>query len=390
MGYRRGSEVSGTWQARVFHQEQYQFKSLGLADDFQEANGLDVLDFIQAQEKAREFKDELVNGAAGIRKPLTVAGAAAQYMDWFRHNRKSIRDTELVINAHILPAFGDREISGLTSAEIRAWHEQLARNPARKRTGKGKRQAHFEKPQHTDGKRARKSTANRILTVFKAILNCAFKNDLVSDDTAWRRVEPFEKVDEPRVRFLTAAEAQRLINSAAPDFRQLIQGALYTGARYGELTALQVGGINLDLRSAFIRESKGGKSRYVPLNDEGMDFFSQLVAGRAGSELVFLKSNGKPWGKAHAQRPMEEACTIAKIEPEITFHELRHTYASMMAQAGADLLLLAKLLGHADTRVTSRHYAHLCDKTLADAVQRFLPSFGFKPDKKVVAISDKR
>jgi len=58
----------------------------------------------------------------------------------------------------------------------------------------------------------------------------------------------------------------------------------------------------------------------------------------------------------------------------VSFHELRHTYASHLAQAGVDLLTISKLLGHADTRMTSTHYAHLADKTLAAAVTR-LPSF---------------
>jgi integrase len=65
---------------------------------------------------------------------------------------------------------------------------------------------------------------------------------------------------------------------------------------------------------------------------------------------------------------------VAKIQPAIAFHELRHTYASHLAQAGVDLLTISKLLGHADTRMTSTHYAHLADKTLAAAVTR-LPSF---------------
>jgi integrase len=386
LAYRRGFQGFGSWHLRSYlGNHDYEFELLGGADDFQDADGIKVLDFFLAMEKARtRVNEKVVN-----ENKLTVAEAATKYMDWFRENRKSIHDTELVINAHILSIFGDREISELSSAEIRAWHEQLAKNPPRKRTKRGKNQAHFEKPHDVDGKRARKSTANRILTVLKAILNFAFKRDLVADDLAWRRVEPFGKVDEPRVRFLTAAESQRLINAAAPDFRELIQGALYTGARYGELVNMPVSDIHLDQRHVFIKESKGGKSRFVPLNDEGLNFFKQLVAGRSGGEVVFRKLNNQPWKKAHAQRPMDTACTIAKIKPAITFHELRHTYASIMAQAGADLLLISNLLGHADTRVTSRHYAHLCDKTLADAVQRFLPSFGFKPDKKVVAISDK-
>gem|GEM_PF-4457105 len=58
----------------------------------------------------------------------------------------------------------------------------------------------------------------------------------------------------------------------------------------------------------------------------------------------------------------------------------------MLAQLGVDLLTISKLLGHPNIRITSRHYAHLCDKTLKDAVNK-LPSFGHIKDEKVVAFA---
>jgi len=65
------------------------------------------------------------------------------------------------------------------------------------------------------------------------------------------------------------------------------------------------------------------------------------------------------------------------------FHELRHTYASHLAQAGVGLLTISKLLGHA--RITSKHCAHLTDRGLALAVEK-LPSFGVQDDQKVTAL----
>ena len=84
-----------------------------------------------------------------------------------------------------------------------------------------------------------------------------------------------------------------------------------------------------------------------------------------------------------------DACARAKIEPAVTFHELRHSYASLLAQAGADLLTISKLLGHADTRVTARHYAHLTDTTLANAVNALLPSFGTVAASNVVDLANR-
>ena len=90
-------------------------------------------------------------------------------------------------------------------------------------------------------------------------------------------------------------------------------------------------------------------------------------------------------GKNHQQRPMADA-ECGQDRATATVHESRHTDASTLAQAGADLLTISKLLGHADTRITSRHYAHLCDRTLANAVNSLLPEFGTAEPTTVTAI----
>lgn len=390
LGYRRTTDGFGTWQARIFSQSgKYRFFALAAADDQQDANDVDVLDFYQAQAKARKTYDDFVRGRVGSRGQ-TVADATTNYLNWFKEHRKAVRETESAIKAHITPTFGDTAIERLQAKEIREWHRALATHAVRKRSKKGSRQRFGAKPQTEDQKRARRATANRILTIFKAILNKALEDEIVTDDTAWKNVKPFKNADSPRVRFLTEADSTRLINACDADFRRLVRAALFTGARYGELTALTVTDFNADTASVFIRPSKSGKGRHVPLSPTGLDFFNSVVAGKAGDDLIFTKKDGKAWGKNHHVRELKIACTTAKIVPGIGFHELRHTYASLLAQAGADLLTISKLLGHADTRVTSRHYAHLCDRTLANAVNALLPSFGHTPEGKVIAISRKK
>jgi integrase len=71
---------------------------------------------------------------------------------------------------------------------------------------------------------------------------------------------------------------------------------------------------------------------------------------------------------------MAQACTSAGIEPPISFHGLRHSYASLAVQAGMPLLVLARNLGHADTRMVERHYGHLSDRYLREEVNRFAPA----------------
>ena len=373
LAYRRTERGFGTWQARAWDGSRYQYRNLGSADDHQDANGADVLDFYQAQGKARDFYEAATKGQLGT--GATVQHAADRYLAWYKDHRRAFKETEHTVRVHISPALGDRKLEDLTAPQIRAWLDKLAARAARIRSGRhAKKQSFKALPQTADEKRARRATANRILNVLKALLNRAFHDGLTADDTPWRKVKPFPKADEARIRFLTDAEANRLANVCSPDLRSLVRAALLTGARYGELVAIRAQDLNLKTAQIYIAQSKSGRPRYVPLNPEGAALFREMATGKTGDQLLFTKKDGTAWGKNHHVRLLLEACTVAKIKPEIAFHELRHTYASQLAQAGIDLLTISKLLGHADTRITGKHYAHLADKTLANAVTK-LPSF---------------
>lgn len=387
LGYRRGPQ-GGSWYVRAYSGNgQYRQAQIGSADDHIDANGETVLTFYQAQEKARKLAlSHDRDRGIGLSLDLTVAEAAEKYLTWYKEHRRAYTETEHSICVHILPTLGTTRVGELTSAAIRRWLEQLAAKPARVRSKKHANQASYRAaPKTADEKRARKSTANRIFNILKAMLNRAYQDGLVASDSAWRKVKPFAKVDEARIRFLTDAEAMRLVNACPVNLRQLVRAALLTGARFGELASLHAKDVNLDTAQVYFVPAKSGRSRYVPLNNEGFALFEEMVAGKTGELLLFTKASGDPWGKNHHARPLLDACNVAKVKPAISFHELRHTYASHLAQAGVDLLTISKLLGHADTRITSKHYAHLADKTLAAAVTK-LPSFGVTELTKVRSI----
>jgi integrase len=127
------------------------------------------------------------------------------------------------------------------------------------------------------------------------------------------------------VRYLSIADAMRLINASDPEFRPLVRAALETGCRYGELTQLEVHDFNPDAGTVTIRRSKTGKARHIVLTDEGRAFFRQHCAGRGGHERMFTRAGGSDWKKSDQKRPMAEAVARAKITLAITFHGLRHT-----------------------------------------------------------------
>jgi integrase len=304
-----------------------------------------------------------------------VRDAAEHYLKWFREHKRSVKETEHTINVHILPALGDKLLSELAAPQVREWLDKLATRPARLRASKfAKAPKYRAAPKTDEEKRARRASANRILNVLKALLNKAFHDGLVANDTEWRKVKAFKNVDEVEIRYLEDAEAVRLVNACPADLRKLVRGALLTGCRFGELAALCAADVKLGEEKIYIARSKGGKARRVPLNTEGLALFKALHAGKKADDLVFTRADGQAWGKNHHVRALKAACAVAKIQPAISFHDLRHTYASMLINAGVKLEVISKLLGHADMRITLKHYADIADPVKEDAVTK-LPSF---------------
>jgi integrase len=388
LGYRRKPrKEEGRWVLRSYlGHRRYQTQLLGKADDARDADGEGVLSFDQAQELARN----LLGAAPARQERMTVREAMARYTAFKVAQGQPTRDLIIRTEAHILPALGDVVVAELTAKQIREWVATLASQPAMVRPKKDGKVQWRREPTSDDDVRRRRSSANRVLTMLKAGLNHAYDEGHVSSNTEWgRRVKPFENVDAARARYLKVAEAKRLINACDPEFRPLVQAALQTGARYGELAALEVGDYNPDSGTVTVRKSKTGKTRHVVLTDEGQSLFAQVTAGRATSERIFRHADGTPWGKSDQGRPMKAACERAKISPPLGIHGLRHTWASLAVMAGVPLMIVAKNLGHTDTRMVEKHYGHHAPSFVADAIRAGAPRFGFKPDKKIATLVPK-
>lgn len=378
IGYRAGKR-GGTWWARRRHGSRYVKIRLGIADDIQDADGAGVLSYRQAHRKALELSEV---EAAPDEKPTiassyTVGDALDDYLKRLRLHGRSAAQTGIAADAHVRPHFGDRPVEALTAREIQRWFENLATAPARIR---GEARTRTIDPDDREGMRRRKASANRVLTILKAALNHAYNSGRVKSADAWRRVKPFRAVDAPKVRHLSEDECARLLNACDEDLRQLVRGALLTGCRFGELANMQASDYSAAAGAVLVRESKSGRPRHVPLTAEGQAFFEVLTAGKSGADLVFTRA-GDAWTKGLYTRPLRQACERAGIDPPASFHILRHSYGSLLAMRGVPLQVIAAAMGHADTRMTERHYAHLSPNFVADTIRAHLPSFGAEPSK---------
>jgi integrase len=360
IGYRNGK-----WLVRRLVGRTYRWKTIGIADDYKDSNGVDVLSFAEASRKAHEVSDELAriipSGA------YTVAHAIEDYLEWYKHNgrsegereKQSYQKTKSVAEKHIIPALGDRPVVELETQELRDWRDELARNGEDEAT------------------RSRKATVNRITNVLKAALNFVFteKDDVhLPSDQAWRRLKPYKNVSSAKVRWLTERECGRLLAACPHDFRTLVHTALVTGARYGELRAMHVENYEAADETLWVRTGKTGR-RDLYLTEEGIELLDELTAGRSADEFLFLRGDGKPWEPTQQVRRMRAACETANINPPIGFHILRHCFGSHLAMRGVPLQVIAQALGHSDTRMVEKHYGHLSPSYIKNTIRESLPRF---------------
>ena len=186
----------------------------------------------------------------------------------------------------------------------------------------------------------------------------------------------------PTVRFLKTPPASfKVIGSSSfelllectvnPLWRAMMIVAAYTGLRFSELAGLKWEQVDLQNRQLCVRYAfvaghwgtpKNGRIRYVPLTERVCDVLGSMSQS---GELVF-HINDKPIIYESAYSGIERACKQAGL-PRLSWHTLRHTYASELVSRGGGLQAVQELLGHATITMTFR-YAHLAPSTLRSTV----------------------
>ena len=177
-----------------------------------------------------------------------------------------------------------------------------------------------------------------------------------------------QREPEGRVRWLTQAQAAELVRQAgrlgprAGHLPALITLALHTGMRKGELLGLEWARVDFVHGLIYLEavHTKANRRRAIPINDPARAAL-QVRQGRAAGPLVF-------GGVKDVKRSFSHACQLAGIA-DFRFHDLRHTFASWLVQAGVPLTEVRDLLGHASIEMTER-YAHLGPDRLRGAVAK--------------------
>lgn len=221
------------------------------------------------------------------------------------------------------------------------------------------------------------ATANALLRHVRACLQSAVDSDYLHRSPA-TGIKPGREVKEP-IRILSTDEVSALLESIDADqhtaWGDLVRMGLYTGARLGELTRLEVQDFDPGCRSVVIRSTsasptKSGKSRTVPLPSAGLPFFHRLISSAVddGRSLLLVNPSGDPWAVCWVSRAFTKIAKGAGVD--CTFHDLRRTYGARLVELGSDLITVQKNLGHSSITVTVEHYADMQDAHRQEQVDR--------------------
>jgi len=224
-------------------------------------------------------------------------------------------------------------------------------------------------------RRKRRVTANNTFSMVRSALNMAWAEGKAKNDDAWRRVKRFRAVDRARPDYLTLDECKRVLKVSSPELRRIVLAALYTGGRITELMELRAKDLNRQRMAIYIRPLKVYRARHVALPVEGYAFFEELAAGKGAMDRLLQRDNGTRWIATNYPAVLiKRAYKAAGLPATYVFHSLRHTYATLLMQAGTPVVVVARQLGHANILSVVRTYAHCVDDFFDEELRkRFKP-----------------
>jgi hypothetical protein len=337
-GYRRNARGAGNWTARLADGKGgYALKNVGIADDYEDADGKDILDWWQAVDAARRLKRGESKTAI-----VTVKDAVESY----KPRMASGEDNKSRLKKHVSPAFGRRPIALLTADDVSRWRDGLLKTIA-------------------------PASANRVASILRSALNQRARGDAtITNRDAWRDgLEAIPNAEQPRNVILPDAAVLRIVEEAykhSDEFGRLVELAALSGARYDQLARIEVKDLRAD--SVMIPRSRKGKGEKsvthysVPLPAPLIDALRVAATGRAATDRLLLKPSGEPWAKSDHYRPFARAAERAGQDTaEVTIYALRHSSIVRQLLAAVPIRVVAVKHDTSVQMIERTYSAHIGD-----------------------------
>ena len=344
----------------------------------------------EAKAAARKIEEALTTGKLNLNPPESPKSVFfKEYAEkWFAgHVSVNLKPSTqhgvcLILDKALLPAFGDKPLDKITRDDVKTFaYRMLEAGRAKEIT-------------LADGGKTKALSRSSVMGMgrtLSAIFNHAIEDGILTSNPAQRPGRYIRTGDRrEKIDFLTPEEGRALLETAKshhPRHYPILAAALYTGARQGELLALQWGDIDwrgkfIEIRRAnwrgIISTSKSGKGRRVDLADHLAGILSEhrrvlvaesLKAGRPMSEWVFPSEEGTALDAANLRKTFLLCLKKAGLR-QIRFHDLRHTFASWLIGNGESLAYVKEQMGHHSIQITVDTYGHLIPGANRQAVNR--------------------
>lgn len=214
-------------------------------------------------------------------------------------------------------------------------------------------------------------TINRYRAWLRHVLNVAIRDGrLTANPTA--KVKELRE-SKGRTRFLSVEEEAKLVEALGPVYGPYARLAILTGLRQAEQFRLEWSHVDLERGLLTLPITKAGDCQYLPLNEEAKAIFRSLDSWQSSRWVFPSKTSAQHLDPCNFMRLYRAAVLDAGIE-WVSWHDLRHTFASRLAMQGVPLTTIAALLRHSTTSLV-RRYAHLSPAYLKGAIEE-VSSFG--------------
>lgn len=218
---------------------------------------------------------------------------------------------------------------------------------------------------------AKESTVYKEFALGRRMFNVARKKWKWVRDNPFADVE-FPSYDNSRDRWLTVDEERRLLAATNQEWlKEMIVFAIHTGCRMGEIFSLTWKDVDLQRKVITIQSTKGGAKKAIPISNT----LYHLLTKVATSKVKHISGKIFNVTRAALKDAFSRAVKKAGLE-NLHFHDLRHTFATRLVQAGVDLYSVQKLLGHERISTTER-YAHHYPESLRPSISALDDCYNF-------------
>lgn len=345
LGYRKLADGSGRWIARETVNRKNKYEALKCDEK---------TSFSDAQKIARQFFANS-NGIKDIR--YTVLDAIDDYIDHLmvENSVRSAKECRQRLTKHVSESLEKITLANLTSLQVKSFRDNMVIKQ--------------DNDDLESKERTRKSrdSANRVMGMFKAAMNLAYRNGFINTDAPWKKVPSFRCVGRSRKIFLTDDQVSSLLSVTTGQFRQLLQVALNTGARYGELRTAKV--VDFDGKQKTLRLTGKTGTRTVFLSEQAIGILTQASKLKHPNAFLLVKDDAQPWGEKDHSRRFKDAVVNGGLLSDTVFYCLRHYHISKALLARVSTQVIAENCGTSIKMIES-HYGKFMNDDRVDMLNK--------------------